>query len=85
MRREDIAWIVLAVALLAFGFVVGQRTIPLPQQEDGALPLAAEEGTFRAWFWQARGLDLAVQAGLIVVGALSIAALLPRSREGDVE
>jgi hypothetical protein len=33
--------------------------------------------------WQSRSLDLAVQVGLIFVGALGIAALLPRGREDD--
>ncbi|MBN1641345.1 MAG: hypothetical protein JXA09_08915 [Anaerolineae bacterium] len=84
MRREDIAWIVFAVALLVFGFLIGQRTIPSPRHAEDA-PASVEAGSFRDWFWQERSLDLAVQAALIVVGALCIAGLLPRSREGDAE
>jgi hypothetical protein len=40
--------------------------------------------SFREWMWEWRSLDLAVQAGLILTGALAIAALLPREGEtGD--
>jgi hypothetical protein len=84
MSREDAVWIVFAVVLLVFGFVIGQRYIPLPQGEEGAPP-PADAGSFRAWFWQERSLDLAAQVGLIVVGALSIAGLLPRRREEGAE
>jgi len=39
--------------------------------------------SFRALFWGDRALDLLVQTGLILVGALGIAALLPRGSEKD--
>ena len=44
---------------------------------------AVTEASFQYWFWQERGPDLAVQAGLIFAGALGIAALLPG--KGDKE
>ena len=84
MSREDVAWVVFAVVLLVFGFVIGRRFLLLPQYQDAVSP-PAESGSFRAWFWQQRSLDLAVQVGLVVVGALSIAGLLPHNREGDPE
>jgi hypothetical protein len=37
--------------------------------------------TFREWLWGTRSMDLAVQVGIIFVGALGIAALLPRGDE----
>jgi hypothetical protein len=37
--------------------------------------------TFREWLWGTRSMDLAVQVGIIFVGALGIAALLPRGNE----
>jgi hypothetical protein len=43
----------------------------------------SDAASFRALFWQARALDLIVQAGLIVVGALGIVALLPTAKERD--
>jgi hypothetical protein len=39
--------------------------------------------SFRALFWGDRALDLLVQTGLILVGALGIAALLPRGSEEE--
>jgi flagellar basal body-associated protein FliL len=90
MSREDLVWIVLAVALLVVSFVVGRRWA-VPQEEAaaveaGAAPaqpgaLGLQDESFRARFWRGRSLDLAVQAALVLVGALSIAALLPRGRE----
>ena len=47
---------------------------------EGACPELVE-GSFRQWFWESRSLDLAAQVGLIFVGALGIAALLPRGKE----
>lgn len=38
---------------------------------------------FRAFFWNARALDLLVQMGLTLVGALGIVALLPTLKEYD--
>ena len=39
------------------------------------------EADFRAWFWEHRTLDLAVQVVLIFAGALGIAAILPIEEE----
>jgi len=39
------------------------------------------EADFRAWFWEHRTLDLAVQVVLIFAGALGIAAILPIEKE----
>ena len=64
----------LIVLLLLGGFWVGRQFIVGTQE----VPI---EGSFRQWFWEKRSLDLAVQAGLIFVGALGTAALLPRDRE----
>ena len=38
---------------------------------------------FRSFFWNARALDLLVQMGLTLVGALGIVALLPTLKEYD--
>ena len=90
MSREDLVWILAAIALLAVGFLVGQRwavpgdeaveTDPLPSEAE---MLDVRDDAFRTRFWQGRSLDLAVQAALVLVGALSIAALLPRGREDE--
>lgn len=79
MRREDIPWLVFALALLAAGFLIGQHFVT---QAESA---TSQQHPFRVRFWEERGLDLAVQVALVFVGALSIAALLPPSREDDAE
>lgn len=38
---------------------------------------------FRSFFWNERALDLLVQMGLTLVGALGIVALLPTLKEYD--
>jgi hypothetical protein len=97
MGREDLVWIVVAAVLLAAGFLAGQRwAAPTAEAVQTADPTGVEadlvvseaemlesESAFRARFWQGRSLDLAVQAALVLVGALSISALLPRSGEEE--
>jgi len=73
MGREYVAWGGVLVLLLLAGLLVGRQFLPWFGDADVAL--------FRQWFWESRGLDLAVQAGLILVGALGTAALLPRDKE----
>ena len=70
----------LVVALLTIGLLIGGQMSPrLSDLERGREAVTA----FRPWFWGNRALDLAVQAGLIFVGALGIAALLPRTGEDE--
>jgi hypothetical protein len=89
MSREDLVWILAAIALLVISFVAGQRwALPREEADMEAAPLQSEapdlqDDSFRARFWQGRSLDVAVQAALVLVGALSIAALLPRGREEE--
>jgi hypothetical protein len=94
VSREDLGWIGAVVVLLIAGLLVGQRFMD-PPQDAGAERTAERAGetqvaenperasAFRHWLWEKRGLDLAVQVGLIFVGSLGIAALLPRSREDE--
>ncbi len=37
--------------------------------------------SFRAWWWDHREIDVAVQVGLVFAGALGIAALMPPETE----
>ena len=72
MRRERIVWAAAVGGLLLVGFLIGQSTaVSQPDASD----------TFRAWLWEHRGLDLLTQVGLILVGALGVAAILPRHRD----
>jgi len=75
VSREHATWVVAVAVLLTAGLFIGQRFLPPA--------LSADVASFRRWFWESRGLDLVVQAGLIFAGALGIAALLPRSKEED--
>jgi len=81
VNREDWTWISLVLVLLIGGLLVGQRS-PAPQPGENGLP---DSTSFRQWMWEWRSLDLAVQAGLILTGALAIVALLPRPGEDDGE
>jgi hypothetical protein len=75
VSRENLPWLVLAVLLLIGGWFASQRLL---------LPVSADQETietFREWLWGTRSMDLAVQVGIIFVGALGIAALLPRGDE----
>ena len=75
MSRENLPWLVLAVLLLTGGWFASQRMLLV-------LPAGGETiETFREWLWGTRSMDLAVQVGIIFVGALGIAALLPRRDE----
>ena len=76
MDREHVAWIGAVVVLLIAGLLVGQQFLVPPDD--------AQVASFRQWFWESRSLDLVAQVGLIFVGALGIAALLPRGK-GQIE
>ncbi len=78
MSRDDLSWILLVIALLVASYLLGQRILGPDTTEP-----AAEQSTFRLWFWKERGLDIAVQVGLLFVGTLGIAALLPSTGEGE--
>ena len=75
MNREYVVWAAAVIVLLLVGMLIGQQFMTLPGETNAT--------AFRQWFWEARSLDLAVQVGLIFVGALGISALLPGGKEGD--
>ena len=73
MKREHLIWVGAALAAVTAGLLISQTA---------ALPAGVEQDSlFRQWLWDRRALDLLAQVGLILVGALGIAALLPRGRE----
>jgi hypothetical protein len=81
VNREHAAWLGAAVTLLIVGLFVG-RLFLAPVDDTGAVQRPESAAvSFRQWFWESRSLDLAAQVGLIFVGALGIAALLPRGEE----
>ena len=73
MNREHIAWAGTVAVLLIAGLLISRQFLAPPDD--------AQIAPFRQWFWESRSLDLAAQVGLIFVGALGIAALLPRDKE----
>jgi hypothetical protein len=75
VSRENLPWLVMAVLLLIGGWFASQRVlVSFPADQETI-------ETFREWLWGTRSMDLAVQVGIIFVGALGIAALLPRGDE----
>lgn len=80
MGRND--WRPVLVLLLAAGLCVGCWSAP---DAASSTPEPSDNTSFRLYFWQDRSLDLWAQAGLILCGALGIAALLPRPGEEDPE
>jgi hypothetical protein len=79
MGREDLSWIGLILILLTIGLFLGHRLLDPGPDTDGP----TRSMNFRQWFWESRGLDLAAQVGLILTGALAIAALLPRAGDNE--
>ena len=87
MRRKGLPWpgggvTVVVILLLAGGWLAGRRLLPSSAPASSAPETEERRETFREWLWGTRSLDLAVQVGIIFVGALGIAALLPRGDEG---
>ena len=96
MRRKGLPWpggglTVVVILLLVGGWLAGRRLLApsapaSPAPETKETPETTEtRQTFRQWLWGTRSLDLAVQVGIIFVGALGIAALLPSSDEDPPE
>jgi hypothetical protein len=77
VSREDLPWLGLVILLLAASWFVGQRALT----PEAHVPAPG----FREWLWETRSLDLAVQVCIVFVGALGIAALLPRNDESEGE
>jgi len=75
MDREHVTWVGIVVLLLVAGLLIGQQFMASPDD--------ARVDSFRQWFWESRNLDLVAQVGLIFVGALGIAALLPKGKGDD--
>ncbi len=75
MRRRWPSQALLLGLLLIIGLLVGQW-LWAPMEEPPA-------DSFRVWWWERRELDVVAQVGLIFVGALGIAALMPAEGEGS--
>lgn len=77
MSRERALQVAVIAILLIAGLLVGAVFSVAP--EDTASTAASN--VFREWFWEQRSLDLLVQVTLIFVGALGVAAMLPKHDE----
>lgn len=80
MGRDRALWFSVIASLLIVGLLIGQWFLRSPADAAEA-PLS--EDSFRLSFWVNRRLDLLAQVGLILAGALGIAALLPRGRDDE--
>ena len=75
MDRERVVWVGLLGLTVAASALL-MRFLPTSPEANGA-------GLFRTVLWGDRALDLLVQAGLLLVGALGISALVPKGREEE--
>jgi hypothetical protein len=85
VSREYLPWMGVAVVLLLGGLMIGLLFRGTADSAAAAQSPETGRESFRQWFWESRTLDLAVQVGLIFVGSLGVAALLPGSKEEDGE
>ena len=79
MSRERALQIGVVAALLVTGMLVGWYFSTAPEDTTST----AASNVFREWFWEQRSLDLMVQVTLIFVGALGVAAVLPKHEESQ--
>jgi len=81
MNRERMIQVVVVAAMLTVGLRIGWYfdTRPALDSYDSI----ATSNSFREWFWEHRSLDLLVQVALIFVGALCVAAVLPKHTESQ--
>jgi len=77
MNRERTLQMTVVAILLIAGLLIGSYFSAIP--EDASTTAASN--VFREWFWEQRSLDLLVQVTLIFVGALGVAAVLPKHGE----
>jgi len=74
MNHERALQVGVILILLLAGLLVGRYFTAIPED----MPATADSNVFREWFWEQRNLDLMVQVALIFVGALGVAAVLPK-------
>ena len=79
MRREHVVWLIIVVALVTGGLLLGRWLVA--EVPAGELSRQPKDAAFREWFWERRNLDLLTQVGLIFAGALGVAAILPGNEE----
>ncbi len=77
MNRERALQVAVVAILLIAGLLVGALFSVTHEDADST----AASNVFREWFWEQRSLDLMVQVTLIFVGALGVAAVLPKHDE----
>jgi hypothetical protein len=81
MSRERILQVGVIAALLITGLLIGWYFNAASRARPEDTSSATSSNFFREWFWEHRSLDLLVQVTLIFVGALGVAAVLPKHDE----
>ncbi|HOV47237.1 MAG TPA: hypothetical protein PLM06_01200 [Anaerolineae bacterium] len=82
MNRSHLLELLLLALLLLGSWYLGRGVL---REANLAQPATGEPLDFRTWFWTHRSFDLAVQVGLVFVGALGVAAVLPREKEEECD
>ena len=73
-KKDTLIFLGIVVFLLFVGWIFFRLI-------NGNVSFESVEGSFQAWVWDNRSLDLAVQVLLVFAGALGIAALLPMEED----
>jgi len=68
------------IFIVIFSLLIGWIFFQVINKDE---PIHDAQTDFRSWFWEKRGLDIAVQMLLLFAGALGIAAILPVEDEDD--
>jgi len=72
-RRDQIAWLIFCLILLAAGYLLFMLF--------GGKAVDTDAFNFRVWFWSNRTIDLFVQVELLFAGALGVSVIFSSMKD----
>jgi len=72
-RRDQIAWLIFCLILLAVGYLLFMLF--------GGKAVDTDAFNFRVWFWSNRTIDLFVQIELLFAGALGVSVIFSSMKD----
>ena len=73
--------LVCLITVLIFCFCACNQNSPASKPEDSKANQTEHTITFQEYLWEEHAIDLTIQIGLMLAGALGVAALLPAPDE----